>query len=106
MKASNVGKKLKLKASLPKLEDGYDGLQDIAGEVLDDQSRTRVLVLVVSCDEVNIKEMGEITEGRLSIAHIEAVVDPDQESHLRQFMKQRQEERTGEVPLFDSEDDL
>lgn len=100
--ASNVGKLVKLKAKLPKVDEGFNGLQDIAGDVLDDQHRTHVLVMIVSCDEVNIRDYGDIEEARVSIAHIEAVVDPAQERVIRDLLKQRQQERTGGIiePMF------
>lgn len=106
MKKSSVGKTIKLKATLPKLDEGFNGLPDIAGDVLGDQHRTRVLVMVVSCDEVLNKDYGDVREARLSIAHIEAVVDQKQEDALRKFLKQRQEERTGIQLLPGFDDDV
>lgn len=99
----NVGKTVKLKAALPKVDEGFNGLPDVAGEILAERNRTRVLVVLVSCDEVLSKDYGDVTEARLSIAHVEAVVDTDQENTLRALLKQRQQERTGGIidSLFD-----
>lgn len=100
-KKSTVGKKLKLKAALPKFDEGFDGLQDIAGEVIDDQHTTHIVVAILSCADIESKDYGDLIEGKMSIAHIEAVVDSQQEAALRLFLKKRQEERTGREPLFD-----
>lgn len=100
-KATSLGKNLKIKGRLPKLDEGFNGLQDAAGDVLADQSRSYIVVLEVRCDEVVLKDYGDLTEGKLQITQVEVVLDNGQEQLLRQLLRQRLEERTGGTPLFE-----
>lgn len=95
---------MKMAAGLPDVESRRNGLNDLLGKLVDEESDTNIIcVVVVDASQILIDKTKGVRNPTIRVQHIEPMLTHDEQNRARVLLERAYRSRTSEQLEFDFE---